>query len=146
MAWKFNEGQPIYSQLVDRFRRKIVTGEYPPGAKLGSVRELALTAAVNPNTMQRALSELERTGLVYAIRTAGRYVTEDPERIARVRRELAEDALGRFLRDMEELGFSPPMVRELLDRAPAAPAAEETENAGETAGDKSRHTTKEDET
>ena len=74
MEWRFNGGAPIYTQIVDAVKLAIVSGELPPGARLQGVRELALEAGVNPNTMQRALSELEREGLVYSVRTAGRQI------------------------------------------------------------------------
>ena len=75
MNWTFRSDLPIYTQLVDRFVQGIASGAMAPGARLSSVRDLATEAGVNPNTMQRALQELERQGLVYSQRTAGRYVT-----------------------------------------------------------------------
>lgn len=75
MAEQFDSSRPIYAQLVERLKAKILAGIYPPGGHLDSVRDLAAAAGVNPNTMQRALAELERTGLVYTQRTAGRFVT-----------------------------------------------------------------------
>ena len=72
MDWNFRNDQPIYSQLTQRLTEAIVSGIYAPGEKLPSVRELAVEAGVNPNTVQRALSELERDGLVFSQRTAGR--------------------------------------------------------------------------
>jgi GntR family transcriptional regulator len=77
MNWQFNSEAPIYSQLIGQIRQGIVSGAFPPGERLASVRDLASEAGVNPNTMQRALTELERDGLVYSQRTAGRFVTED---------------------------------------------------------------------
>ena len=105
MSWTFSGDRPIYTQLVERLKLRIVTGEYPPGARLNSVRDLAAEAAVNPNTMQRALSELESTGLVYAQRTAGRFVTEDEEKIAAVRGQMGRETVRRFLAQMRELGY-----------------------------------------
>ena len=105
MSWTVSGDKPIYTQLVERLQMRIVTGEYPPGARLASVRDLAAEAAVNPNTMQRALSELENTGLVYAQRTAGRFVTEDAEKIAALRESLGRDKVRRFLAEMRELGY-----------------------------------------
>ena len=105
MGWTFSGDKPIYTQLVERLEKRIVTGEYPPGARLDSVRDLAAEAAVNPNTMQRALAELENTGLVYAQRTAGRFVTEDGEKIAALRTRLGREKIRRFLAEMRELGY-----------------------------------------
>ena len=81
MRWEFSNDAPIYTQLIQQIKVGIVAGVFPPGERLPSVRELATEAGVNPNTMQRALAELERDGLVYSQRTAGRFVTEDKEMI-----------------------------------------------------------------
>ena len=91
MPWNLDNNRPIYLQLVERIQMDIVSGVYHAGDKLPSVRELAADAAVNPNTMQKAFTELERSGLVYTQRTNGRYITEDQERISRVREELARE-------------------------------------------------------
>lgn len=77
MAWELDSDRPIFIQIVERIQMEIISGKYSPGDKLPSVRELAAVAAVNPNTMQKALTELERTGLVYSQRTSGRFITED---------------------------------------------------------------------
>ena len=77
MNWQFSNDAPIYAQLIGQIRAGIVSGAFSPGERLPSVRDLAMEAGVNPNTMQRALTELERDGLVYSQRTSGRYVTED---------------------------------------------------------------------
>ena len=116
MPWKFSAEKPIYAQLVERLQMRIVTGGYPPGSRLSAVRELAEEAGVNPNTMQRALSELEVRGLLYTLRTSGRFVTEDADRIARVREELAREKIGRFLSEMEELGIQRSAVKALLEK------------------------------
>ena len=105
MPWTFSGDRPIYTQLVERLQMLIVTGENPPGAKLKSVRDLASEAAVNPNTMQRALAELENTGLIYTQRTAGRFVTEDGEKIAALREQMGREKVRRFLAEMRELGY-----------------------------------------
>ena len=85
MAWELDSDRPIYAQLVERIQTEIVSGYYPPGGKLPSVRELASVAAVNPNTMQKAFAELERSGLIVTQRTNGRTVTEDVEKINWIR-------------------------------------------------------------
>ena len=87
MAWTLQSDRPIYAQLVERLKTEIVSGVYPPGRRLPSVRELAATASVNPNTMQKAFAELERTGLIITMRTSGRVVTEDTAMINETRRE-----------------------------------------------------------
>ena len=105
MEWVFRNDQPIYSQLVDRIKLGIVSGALPPGARLASVREMATEAGVNPNTMQRALQELERAGLVFSQRTAGRFVTEDEKAIDDCKRTLAKGQIESFLEAMGELGY-----------------------------------------
>ncbi|MBQ2603061.1 MAG: GntR family transcriptional regulator [Oscillospiraceae bacterium] len=106
MDWIFRQDAPIYSQIIEGFKLSIASGELKPGEKLRSVRELAAWAGVNPNTMQRALSELEREGLVYAQRTSGRYVTEEENSVARVRRQLASERLSEFTAFMNRLGYA----------------------------------------
>ena len=86
MKWQFSNDAPIYSQLIAQIKVGIVSGAFPPGERLPSVRDLATEAGVNPNTMQRALTELERDGLVYSQRTTGRFVTEDQAMIASAKR------------------------------------------------------------
>ena len=104
MAWILQSDRPIYAQLVERLKTEIVSGVYPPGGRLPSVRELAATASVNPNTMQKAFAELERTGLIITMRTSGRIVTEDTAMINDARRELAEEQISQFLTLMSTLG------------------------------------------
>ncbi|MCR5033432.1 MAG: GntR family transcriptional regulator [Lachnospiraceae bacterium] len=117
MAWNFDDNRPIYSQLVEILETKIVSGEYQPGAKLPSVRELAITAAVNPNTMQRAFSELEREGLVNTNRTSGRTVTEDPNMLRQVRSQLARGHVDYFFKKMKELGYTNQEITSLANEA-----------------------------
>lgn len=105
MNWQFSNNAPIYAQLVGQIRAGIVSGALAPGERLMSVRDLAMEAGVNPNTMQRALAELERDGLVYTQRTAGRYVTEDQAAITQARHALAAERVRSFLSDMGRLGF-----------------------------------------
>ena len=114
MAEQFDSSRPIYAQLVERLKAKILAGIYPPGGHLDSVRDLAAAAGVNPNTMQRALTELERDGLVYSQRTSGRYVTEDQTAITEARHALAADRVRSFLTDMERLGFEKEDLLSLL--------------------------------
>ena len=80
MNYIFDNERPIYIQLVELIRIDIVSGKYEKGSKLPSVRELALTMKVNPNTMQKALVELENEKLIYTERTNGKYVTEDEKK------------------------------------------------------------------
>ena len=93
MSWKLNPDRPVYVQLIERITTDIIAGIYPPGSKLPSVRDLAQTAGVNPNTMQKALSEMERTNLVYSQRTSGRFITEDLSMIDDLKTELATEQI-----------------------------------------------------
>ena len=106
MSWEFQDHLPIYAQLMDTLKRRIVTGRYLPGEKLPSVRELAAEAGINPNTVQRAFSELEREGLIYTQRATGKYVTENEADIKSAREALARTQVADFLRAMQSLGFS----------------------------------------
>lgn len=114
MAWTLDSDRPIYAQLMERIKTDIVSGVYPAGARLPSVRELAATAAVNPNTMQKAFAELERTGLIKTMRTSGRIVTEDTIMINQTRKELAMEQVDQFLTRMSKLGFEKQEIIELL--------------------------------
>ena len=117
MEWKFDNQKPIYAQIVDVIRLRIITGAYEPGSKLPSVRELANEASVNPNTMQKALSELEGSGLIYTVRTSGRFITEDTDEIASNRNHLASQRVQEFLRQMESLGIGRGEIIELIREA-----------------------------
>lgn len=106
MTWDLTGDRPIWLQLTEQIQQRIVAGEYRAGDRLPSVRELAAEASVNPNTMQKALAELERTGLVYSQRTSGRFITEDQGMIQGLKQRLAEEQTAAFLARMADLGFS----------------------------------------
>lgn len=125
MPWNFATDAPIYLQVAEVIRLRILTGEYPPGSSIPSVRELAQEAAVNPNTMQKALALLESTGLLYTQRTAGRRVTESQELIHCLRLEQAHTHIDQCRRQLAALGFSPEEIREMLQSW--TEPAEETE-------------------
>ncbi|MCI8518211.1 MAG: GntR family transcriptional regulator [Hungatella sp.] len=107
MAWQFNSERPIYTQLLEKILFLIISGRYPAGSKLPSVRDLASEASVNPNTMQRAMAELERSGLIYSQRTAGRFVTDDGVLIQKMKESIAREKILVFFQEMEQLGYSP---------------------------------------
>ena len=117
MTWEFKPDRPIYQQLVEQIELRIVSGTYPPGEKLPSVRELAAQAAVNPNTMQKALAELERQGLVYTQRTAGRYITQYKELLQNAKDNLAREQIQEFFQKMRQLGYSETETLSLLTSA-----------------------------
>ncbi|MBO5302576.1 MAG: GntR family transcriptional regulator [Lachnospiraceae bacterium] len=105
MPWNLNSDRPIFIQIIEVIQLDIVSGKYAPGDKLPSVRDLAQEAAVNPNTMQKALAELERSGLVFSQRTSGRFITEDTKMIEDLKSSLAKEKIEEFLENMQKLGF-----------------------------------------
>lgn len=106
MKWSFKEGRPIYSQIVEQMKVRIASGVYEPGEKIPAVRELAVEAGVNPNTMQKALSELERDGLLHSERTSGRYVTEEIEVINEMKMSLSREIVKDLFDRLDKLGMS----------------------------------------
>ena len=128
MEYQFTDDKPIYVQLMDYFKVQIVSGELQEGSRLESVRDLAVKARVNPNTMQKALSELERIGLVRTERSAGRFITDDKERIKKMKQDIAEEEIFLFLNKMRSLGFEKSDVMELLDKKLKTNHAKTVEN------------------
>ena len=102
MKYKFNNSIPIYIQIVDIIKSKIISGEYKTGSQLDSIRNLALEFEINPNTIQRAFLELENSNLVYSQRTKGRFVTEDED----LKKARATEIIESFMKSMKDLGFS----------------------------------------
>lgn len=115
MKWSFSNDLPIYAQLIEQIKVGIATGAFPPGERLPSVRDLAMEAGVNPNTMQRALAQMETEGLVYSQRTAGRFVTEDDARIDEMKRDLAHGYILAFIAAMSKLAISQEEAIALLE-------------------------------
>ncbi len=105
MPWDLKSDRPIYTQLIEQIELMICSGIYALGTKLPSVRDLAQEAAVNPNTMQKALAKLEEDGLLYTNRTSGRFVTEDADIVKQVKGRLALSQINDFLKKMKNLGF-----------------------------------------
>lgn len=114
MAWNLNADKPIYTQLVEILQMQIISGQYKAGDRLPSVRELAATASVNPNTMQKAFAELERSCLIVTQRTSGRTVTEDMKLIKQTQTHLADEYIRTFFRRMKELGYTEEEIIELI--------------------------------
>lgn len=114
MPWELSNDRPIYLQLMERIQMDIVSGKYQAGGKLPSVRDLAVEAAVNPNTMQKALSELERNGLVYSQRTSGRFITEDITMIKELKKQLATEHILEYFEKMKQLGFEKEEALQLM--------------------------------
>lgn len=117
MQWKLSDDRPIYVQLMETITAAIASGTLAAGSRLPSVREMAAQAGVNPNTMQRALSELERDGLLYSQRTAGRFVTDQSDRITQKQKELAMQQIRIFLSSMKEMGYTSEQTLNLIQQA-----------------------------
>lgn len=115
MAWELNSDRPIYSQLSDEIKTRIICGRYQPNEKIPSVRELAMEAGVNPNTMQRALMELERSELIITRRSIGHMVTDDTQLIEKAKYDTAINAIQQFFHQMNELGYSDEQLLQLIN-------------------------------
>ena len=113
---EFQSNRPIYLQIMDDIKQQIVSGKLKPGDKLASVRDLAMQYGVNPNTMQKSLSELEWEKLLYTMRTAGRYVTEDAALIGVLREQLAQERIIGLLNELQQLGYQNEEILNLLQR------------------------------
>ncbi len=112
--FNFDSNRPIYIQLIEQLELQIISGKIPPGERLPSVRDFALQAKVNPNTMQRALAELEELKLVYTERTNGKFVTQDTELLNQYRTHFATIKIKKFLDEMSELGIESKTIVKLL--------------------------------
>lgn len=106
MKWSINQDQAIYPQIVERFIKALISGEYVGGQKLPSVRDLAKQAAINPNTMQRAMAELEKREIVVNQRTSGKSISDNTQVIETVKKEYAKEQVDKFIAIMMEMGFS----------------------------------------
>lgn len=116
MSWNLDSSRPIYTQIVERIQLDIIAGKFQPGARLPSVRDFASEAGVNPNTMQKALAELEREDLVHSERTSGRFITEDTAMIEKMREELATTQIRDFFEKMRQMGFDTEKTIALIER------------------------------
>lgn len=105
MEWEFSDDIPIYLQIINQIKAQIATGVLKPGDKIASVRELAVEAGVNPNTMQKALSELEREGVLYSKRTSGRFVAESKDGTEGLQEQMACAQMETYLTAMQQLGY-----------------------------------------
>ena len=114
MKYDFDPNLPIYIQVMDEIKKKIFNGYYGSGVKIDSVRELALEYSVNPNTIQKALSELERENLLYSKRSMGRFVSEDVELIEKMKSEIINEKVKVFINEMCELGCNKSNIIELI--------------------------------
>lgn len=115
MEYQFDNDKPIYLQMVELIKTEIISGRLKSGEKIPSVRELAVQAKVNPNTVQKALAELERCGLIYTERTNGKFVTDNKSIIKAYRDDIINEKVESFLKDMIHIGVSEDEIREYLD-------------------------------
>ena len=115
MDYRFNDNIPIYIQLVEMIKTDIVSGKYQPGDKLPAVRDMAMELGVNPNTVQRAFSELEREDLVKSDRTNGRYVTDDKKKIKELLKVLSEKYIDELFEKLNSLGMSDGQIIKMIN-------------------------------
>ena len=115
MDYRFNDNIPIYIQLVEMIKTDIVSGKYQPGDKLPAVRDMAMELGVNPNTVQRAFSELEREDLVKSDRTNGRYVTDDTKKIKGLLKVLSEKYIDELFEKLNSLGMSDGQIVKMIN-------------------------------
>lgn len=113
---KFKDNLPIYLQISNLIKKKVAAGELREGDKLTSVRELSTELKTNPNTVQRAYSELEREDLVYTKRGMGTFVTEDKETLVGLKKTMAEDIVRTFISNMNAIGFKKEEIRDIIDK------------------------------
>lgn len=106
MVWEFSKDKPIYIQIIEYMQKGIISGEYKPGDKLLPVREMAVSAAVNPNTMQKALQELEKDNLLFTKRTSGRFITEDTNMIDELKESFVRKQIFDFYKKMQSIGLT----------------------------------------
>ena len=116
MAWKFNNEKAIYLQIMDMITMDIISGKIPLGTKFNSVREMAIIAGVNPNTMQKALSDLEQDGLLVTNRTNGRYITEDEGLLHQLKERKAATIICDYVANMKNIGFSRDEILQLTGK------------------------------
>ena len=117
LAWEFSNDRPIYVQVSDQIVSGILTGTFKMGEKLPSVREFAIIASVNPNTVQKAMSELESVGLIETQRNTGKYVTQEGSIIEMARKKRGELLACEFLKNMAALGYTNEQIINLLQEA-----------------------------
>lgn len=115
MSWSFDKHTPVYIQIAERIRSEIITGEYTPESQIPSVRQLAFMAAVNPNTVQRALTELEDEGIIYSKGTSGRFVTDDLALIENARHKVAKSVVNDFVSQAKRLGITKAEIIRMIE-------------------------------
>ncbi len=119
MAWTFSSDRPVYLQIAERITKSVLSAEFRPGEQLPTVRQLAMHAAVNPNTVQRAYQELENDGIIIVKGTLGRFVTDDTEIIERNRKKLAKYLVTEFCNNFGELSLPLSQAIEMIKEVEA---------------------------
>lgn len=114
MKFDFDSNIPIYLQLEEEVKKDIMRKKYKPGDKIPSVRELALKYEVNPNTVQKALQNLERTGIIKSERAVGRFVSEDPETIHQAKQTISTQIINHFIDQMHDLDYDDHEIIEMI--------------------------------
>lgn len=114
--WNFTNDKPVYIQIMEVIMYRIASGVYKPGERIPSVRDLAEEARVNPNTMQRALSEIERSGYIISLRTSGKFVTDDQELISKLNQDRSAEVIKNFLDEIAKIGLSVEDAIKLLEQ------------------------------
>ncbi len=117
MAWKFTNDRPVYLQIAERLERKVLSGEYKAGEQIPTVRQIALEATVNPNTVQHAFAELESEGIILSRGTLGRFVTEEADAIEALRLQMAERLVSGIIKDLEELSVTKEQAIKMIEEA-----------------------------
>ena len=114
---EYNSALPIYLQVANVIKRDIVTGKLELGEKLPSVRELAVAYTINPNTVSRVYKELELEDVCFTRRGMGTFVTQDPEKVKTMKREMAGTLIYEFLEGMKQLGFTQEEAIKVLEQS-----------------------------
>lgn len=115
MAWNFASDKPVYLQISERIIASVLSGKYQPGQQIPTVRQLAIEAAVNPNTVQHAFSKLENDGLIVSQGTVGRYVTEDINIIENCRKQITQQTVKDFVKSVKKLSVSKAVVLKMIE-------------------------------
>lgn len=117
MAWSFTSDKPVYVQIAQRIITSVLSGEYKPGEQIPTVRQLALEAAVNPNTIQHAFAELENEGVIVSLGTTGRFVTENTHVIEQCRKQITEQIVKSFIESLEVMSVSKEQILGMVEEA-----------------------------
>jgi len=116
LKWEIDDNKQIHQQLIDGITRRIFEGIYKPGDKIPSVRDLAIEARVNPNTIQKALQELEDNKILETRRTIGKFITKDVKRLMKIKENLSSEIAQKFIKEMRILGIGNEEIKNIIER------------------------------